>query len=285
MVEEKRIAGLINELINQITKTLGLNFVSEQETEGNVCFANNPDLRVDYRTSFATLDLLDYMYAVLQSPTYRGKYKASLKIDFPRIPYPRDAETFWTLVKLGGELRQIHLSERASVDSFITSLPEAGTNIVTRKMTKTSIGFEPECHTERWSLSEIEVNRSDNKNESTLLKKTEVIKGKEKNKHIAKSRVLRNDARNVTSSDSNFSSESYREVVIGKVWINDTQYFDNVPKIAWDFYIGGYQPAQKWLIERINQTITFEHILHYQKLIVALTETDRLMKAIDKEVQ
>ena len=38
--------------------------------------------------------------------------------------------------------------------------------------------------------------------------------------------------------------------VTGKVFINDTQYFDNVPKIAWDFFIGGYQPAQKWLKDR-----------------------------------
>ena len=30
----------------------------------------------------------------------------------------------------------------------------------------------------------------------------------------------------------------------GKVYINDTQYFDSVPKIAWDFFIGVYQPAQ-----------------------------------------
>ena len=71
----------------------------------------------------------------------------------------------------------------------------------------------------------------------------------------------------------------YREV--GKVWINDTQYFDRVPKIAWEFYIGGYQPAQKWLKDRKGRELKFEDLLHYQKIIVALTETDRLMKEID----
>ncbi len=68
----------------------------------------------------------------------------------------------------------------------------------------------------------------------------------------------------------------------GKVFINDTQYFNNVPQIAWEFYIGGYQPAQKWLKDRKGRKLGFEDILHYQKIIVALTETDRLMKEIDK---
>ena len=68
----------------------------------------------------------------------------------------------------------------------------------------------------------------------------------------------------------------------GNVYINNTQYFANVPLVAWEFYIGGYQPAQKWLKDRKGRTLTFEDILHYQKIIVALTETDRLMKEIDK---
>ena len=69
---------------------------------------------------------------------------------------------------------------------------------------------------------------------------------------------------------------------LGRVYINETQYFDNVPQIAWEFYIGGYQPAQKWLKDRKDRKLEFEDILHYQKIIVALSETDRLMKEIDK---
>jgi len=67
----------------------------------------------------------------------------------------------------------------------------------------------------------------------------------------------------------------------GKVYINDMQYFENVPQIAWEFYIGGYQPAQKWLKDRKDRKLEFDDILHYQKIIVALSETDRLMKEID----
>ncbi|WP_233588569.1 type ISP restriction/modification enzyme [Flavobacterium sp. LS1P28] len=62
---------------------------------------------------------------------------------------------------------------------------------------------------------------------------------------------------------------------------NETQYFDNVPEIAWNFYIGGYQPAQKWLKDRKERKLEFDDIAHYQKIIVALSETDRLMKVID----
>jgi len=65
------------------------------------------------------------------------------------------------------------------------------------------------------------------------------------------------------------------------VYINDAQYFDNVPRIAWEFYIGGYQPAQKWLKDRKGRVLAFEDIMHYQKMIVALSETDRLMKEVD----
>ena len=68
----------------------------------------------------------------------------------------------------------------------------------------------------------------------------------------------------------------------GRIRINDKQYFDNIPLRAWEFYIGGYQPAQKWLKDRRGRTLHFEDILHYQKIIVALYETDVLMKEIDK---
>ncbi len=69
---------------------------------------------------------------------------------------------------------------------------------------------------------------------------------------------------------------------LGRIHINEEQYFDNIPLTAWEFYIGGYQPAKKWLKDRKGRTLNFDDILHYQKIIVALTETDRLMKEIDK---
>ena len=68
---------------------------------------------------------------------------------------------------------------------------------------------------------------------------------------------------------------------IGKVWLNDTQYFTNVPLIAWEFYIGGYQPAQKWLKDRQGRTLDHSDIKHYMNIIAALSLTNELMQQID----
>jgi type I restriction-modification system DNA methylase subunit len=149
-------------------------------------------------------DILDYIYAVLHSSSYRAKYREFLKIDFPRVPYPKDANTFKKLVSFGTELRSLHLLESPKVNQFITTYPVAGSDNVERL-------------------------------------------------------VYKNE----------------------KVIINAEQYFGNVPELAWNFYIGGYQPAQKWLKDRKGRTLTNADIEHYQKIIVALTETDRIMKEID----
>lgn len=66
----------------------------------------------------------------------------------------------------------------------------------------------------------------------------------------------------------------------GKVWINETQYFDATPEIAWGFYIGGYQPAQKWLKDRKGRALSFDDVKHYQRILKILSETDRIMQTI-----
>jgi type I restriction-modification system DNA methylase subunit len=70
-------------------------------------------------------------------------------------------------------------------------------------------------------------------------------------------------------------------VVTGAVYINGSHAFQDVPEIAWTFYIGGYQPAQKWLKDRKDRELSFEDIKHYQKIIKILSETDRIMKTIE----
>lgn len=65
------------------------------------------------------------------------------------------------------------------------------------------------------------------------------------------------------------------------VWINANQGFENVPELAWNFYIGGYQPAQKWLKDRKGRTLSFDDIKHYQKIIKVLVETNRLMELLE----
>lgn len=66
----------------------------------------------------------------------------------------------------------------------------------------------------------------------------------------------------------------------GKVWINATQYFDNAPEVSWGFYIGGYQPAQKWLKDRKGRALSFDEVKHYQRILKILAETDRIMGTI-----
>ena len=201
-----RTPNLDLEIVENIAKAIGLTFTNEKEATAG---------------TFAPIDILDYIYAVLHSPTYRETYKEFLKIDFPRVPYPSDADTFWQLVTLGGELRQIHLLESPRLAAQIKALslgyPIGGDNSVTRKMTKTSVGFEPD------------------------------------------------------EADSS----------MGKVWLNDTQYFTNVPLVAWEFYIGGYQPAQKWLKDRRDRTLDHHDIKHYRNIIASLSLTNELMQQID----
>lgn len=67
----------------------------------------------------------------------------------------------------------------------------------------------------------------------------------------------------------------------GRVWINETQGFDNTPPVSWDFHIGGYQPAQKWLKDRKARELSFDDVRHYQKILKILAETDRIMKTIE----
>ena len=194
-----RTPNLNMQIVAQMAAQLELTFTPEKEAQPG---------------TFAPIDILDYIYAVLHSPTYREKYKEFLKIDFPRVPYPSDTATFWQLVQLGGELRQIHLLVSPSVERYITQYPLGGSN-------------------------------------------------------------------NVTSIQFRAAEQPDGDSAVGRVYINDTQYFDSVPPRAWEFFIGGYQPAQKWLKDRKGRTLDYTDILHYQKIIVALTETHKCMQAID----
>ena len=67
---------------------------------------------------------------------------------------------------------------------------------------------------------------------------------------------------------------------VGRVWINKKQHFDNVPKRAWEFRIGGYKPCQKWLKDRKGQKLDDDDTSHYQRIVVALDETAALMQKI-----
>lgn len=77
----------------------------------------------------------------------------------------------------------------------------------------------------------------------------------------------------------------------GTVWIDaggarkDTRAgtcgFRGVPAAVWQFHVGGYQVCEKWLKDRKGRTLTDDELIHYQRVVVALHETLRLMAAID----
>jgi len=68
----------------------------------------------------------------------------------------------------------------------------------------------------------------------------------------------------------------------GLVWINENQCFENLDYTTWNFTIGGYRPAVKWLKDRKGRTLSFDEIQHYCKLCAVLKETGQIMDKIDK---
>lgn len=229
--ERERIPNFNPKILAEIEAKLGMKCVDtgfdddvilNEVKHSEESIENNKDFSASLRSAqndktFSPLNLLDYIYAVLHSPKYRETYKEFLKIDFPRVPYPK-RENFWQLADLGSQIRKLHLLEDISNKDLQTRFPVAGSSIVEKPHFET-----------------------------------------------------------VTKEGMETSSPK-----VGKVYINDTQYFENVPETAWNFYIGGYQPAQKWLKDRKGRTLSFDDVLHYQKMIFALTETDELMGEIDR---
>ena len=198
-LESWRMPNLKQDTVDSIAKGLGLEYTLEKQKDDS---------------SFAPIDILDYIYAVLHSPSYRERYKEFLKIDFPKVPYPTDKELFWKLVNLGGKLRSLHLMDSPDLEQPVTHYNIPGSNVV---------------------------EKLEYKNENA-------------------------------------------DDLTGNVYINkeEEQYFGDVPKVAWEFYIGGYQPAQKWLKDRIGRKLTPDDVKHYQKIIIALMKTADIMLEIDK---
>lgn len=89
-------------------------------------------------------------------------------------------------------------------------------------------------------------------------------------------------------SDNNVVSKRKFEPTddgIGKVWINDYQYFDNVPSECWDMIISGYPVLDKWLKDRTGKKLTNDEIIHYQYIVVALKRTIEIQSEIDKLIR
>lgn len=148
------------------------------------------------------MELFDYVYGMLNYPVYINKFKEFLKVDFPRIPYPKNLDEYNRISEIGGKLRKLHVMENSSDWPVSVGYPITG---------------------------------------SDLVEKIE-----------------------------------YRDY---RLYINDNQFFDNIPENVFNYFIGGYQPAQKWLKDRKGQKLTFEDIRHYQEIIYSLSETNKIIEA------
>lgn len=199
-LETERTPNLNLEIVKKIEEKVNLKFVNEKEND---------------KSTFAPIDILDYIYAVLHSPKYRETYKEFLKIDFPRVPYP-ELKTFWQLVALGGRLRALHLLEDKSLDDRIIDIEGEGSLEIINKLNKKDFTIEDDKVTLR---------------------------------------------------------------------LNDEVSIINIPLVAWEFYIGGYQPAQKWLKDRVGRELSRADLKHYNKIINALCKTDEIMKEIDEGLE
>jgi len=191
---EEKTPNFNTEVIEKIEKKLGLHLSPDSMESGLG------------KQTFSPEDLFDYIYAVLHSKTYRETYKEFLKIDFPKVPFDCDKETFFKMAWFWRELRSYHLMENENLipKNFITTYPVDWDNEV-------------------WKVK--------------------------------------------------YTDE--------KLFINDEQYFEWVPKEVFEFYIWGYQPAQKWLKDRKGRELNYEDILHYSKIILCLKETIRIMEEIE----
>lgn len=151
--------------------------------------------------TFSPLELFDYVYGYLHDSQYTSKFREFLKIEFPRIPYPRSARQFKKYANYGCQLRLVHcLIDSAESEHVL--FQDSGNNLVERV---------------RWNN--------------------------------------------------------------GKVYINERQAFDGIPKNLWEYYVGGYQPLQKWLKDRKGLVLSEYDICHYKKICYALERTIALISA------
>jgi len=220
--QHKRLLNLNTRLVEEISYQLELSYVPDKE---------------DGERGFTHYDLLDYMYAVLNSSTYQKRYDEFLKKGFPRVPYPKDERIFWKLVRLGRKLRKVHLMEHPIVYDFITTFPVEGSDELVPSLNGKNAAF---------------------------------VSYSKKDRELSVSGIY----------------DRYPNEELGRVYINETQYFGGVPRKAWNYSLGGYYPAKQWLKDRQSRKLSFEEIQHFQAMIVALMETSYTVERIDKiEIQ
>ncbi|MYB32111.1 MAG: DNA methyltransferase [Acidobacteria bacterium] len=179
--------------------------------------------RGDLLANFGPEDLLAYIYAVFHSPSYRDRYDAHLKLDFPRVPPSANVGLFRDLARAGHALLALHVLESPRLDHPLTNY---------------SGPKNPEVSRVGWSDGTVWLNAA---------------------KTIAR--------------------EGHRATKPG------TAGFRGVPEEVWNFRVGGYQVCHKWLKDRKGRRLSDEDLAHYEKIVVALGETVRIMAEVDQAIE
>ena len=67
-------------------------------------------------------------------------------------------------------------------------------------------------------------------------------------------------------------------------YLNKSQYFEPVTPEVWEFQVGGYQVASKWLKDRQGRTLADDERTIYRKILIALQKTIEVMEQIDAAI-
>ena len=193
------------------------------------------------------LRALHIVYALLYSPTFRDRHRERLASAFPVVCVPAGEKLASALAVIGVDLVALHLLE----DDY----PHASWNQAGAK----------------------------NKNPLALPMTTF---------HDAPGNDR--EVRKVGETSKKMAPSPEYGKGFGRVYINESAYFDGVPEEVWNFHIGGYQVCHKWLSDRNRKggknprpgrVLTDEDIDHYQRIVIALDETIRIMAEIDKTIE
>ena len=153
-----------------------------------------------------------FLYAVLHAPTYRARYAPFLRLDFPRVPLPRDVEQFERLAALGAQLVALHTLDTKAAPVL-------------------------------------------------LQPRHKYLEGDSST--IVRARVRHDEAAR-------------------RAYINATAHFEDVDAATWELRVGGYTPAERWLKDRDGRALSYDDQAHYRRLLIAQTETLRLLPDIDE---
>jgi predicted helicase len=160
-------------------------------------------LKIKLGVDFTEEMIINYIYAIINSPMYKTRYINYLKYDYPKIPIVKDVKKFMALCKIGKELTETHLMEN-DILSIDVKYPVKGDNKVTK------------------------VKHSDD-----------------------------------------------------KLYINETQYFNNISTDVYSAVFGGYQVVKKWFDARKGLILDYDDLKHINTMVNAISRTFEIQTEID----